>query len=224
MTSIYQRALGDDFQRLHPRIRERFALLGGEGRVAIGRGTMDEVWRGPAYLLPFLRLGTRRHILFPERGRDVPFQVENRCYRDALGRETVSWIRSFHLDRIRRFDAYMVYGETRGGIVDYLGTHQHLAVDLDVSVGPGGGIRFRSGRQRFHEGALSFRIPALFTGHADVCESFDDASGRFRIEVTVRNPVAGPLFGYRGSFDVEWVDAPGPPPRALLPRRLESRE
>jgi len=224
MTSIYQRALGADFDRLHPRVQERFALESSAGRAAIGRGTMDEIWRGSFYTLPFLQIGTWRNIMFPERGRNAPFQIENWAYVDSLGRETVTWLRTFHTSRVRRFDAYMIYSEERGCIVDYLGTHQHLAVDIELSVDERGGLRLRSGEQRFYEGAIAFRFPLFFSGVADVCEWFDEEIGRYRIEVSVTNRTWGPLFGYRGAFDVEWVDAPDGPPDSARPRREERRE
>ena len=224
MKSIYQRVLGPDFDRLHPRIQERFALTSACGRAAVGRGTMDEIWRGRLYTLPFLYIGTWRNIMFPEDGREVPFEIENWAYRDSLGRETVTWLRTFHTRRARRFDAYMIYSEQRRRIVDYLGTHQHLAVDLHLSADPNGGLRIRSGEQRFYESFLAFRFPLLFSGVADVCEWFDDATGRYRIDVAVNNRTWGPLFGYRGSFDVDWIDAPGGPPASARPKRDERRE
>jgi hypothetical protein len=224
LRSIYQQALGSDFDRLHPRIQERFALTSEQGRAAIGRGTMSEVWRGRFYTLPFLYVGTWRNIMFPEQGRNVPFEIQNWAYRDSYGRETVTWLRTFHTDRMRRFDAYMIYSEARGRIVDYLGTHQHLAVDLDLTVDERGGLRLRSGEQRFYEGWLAFPFPLFVSGIADVCEWFDDSTGRYQIEVKVANRTWGPLFGYRGSFDVEWVDAPNGPPSSLRPKREERRE
>ena len=224
MKSIYQRVLGMDFDRLHPRIQERFALTSTSGRAAIGRGVMDEVWRGRFYTLPFLFVGTWRNIMFPERGHDIPFELENWAYRDSFGRETVTWLRTFHTYRNRRFDAYMIYSEARGRIVDYLGTHQHLAVDLDLSVDGRGGLRIRSGEQRFYEGRLAFRFPLIFSGVADVCEWFDDSTGRYKIEVAVTNRTWGSLFGYRGSFDVEWIEAPNGPPDSIRPKREERRE
>ncbi len=224
MKSIYQRALGSDFERLHPRIRERFSLTSVDRRAAIGRGTMDHVWHGPIWTLPFLYVGAWRNIMFPETGVDVPFRIENWAYRDSLDRETVTWLRTFHTDRIRRFDAYMIYSETRGRIVDYMGTHQHLAVDLDLSVDQRGGLCLLSGQQRFYEGPIGFRFPLFFSGVAHVCEWFDDETDRYRIEVHVANRVWGPLFGYSGSFDVEWVDAPHGPPSSARPRREERRE
>jgi hypothetical protein len=224
MSSIYQDVLGSDFDRLHPRVQERFSLSSVSGRAAIGRGTMESVWHGKPYTLPFLFLGTWRNIMFPERGTNIPFTIKNWAYRDPLGRETVTWLRAFETRRRRRFDAYMIHSQDRGRIVDYLGTHQHLAVDIDLSVDAQGGLRLRSGEQRFYEGPVAFRFPLFFSGIADVHEWFDDAIGRHRIEVSVTNRTWGPLFGYRGEFDVEWIDAPEGPPAHVLPRRVERRE
>ena len=88
----------------------------------------------------------------------------------------------------------MIYSEDRGCIVDYLGTHQHLAVDIDVSVAPNGGLRLHSGEQRFYEGAIAFRFPLFFSGVAEVCEWFDDAQQCFRIQVSASNRTWGDLF------------------------------
>jgi hypothetical protein len=58
-----------------------------------------------------------------------------------------------------------------------------------------------------------------------VREWYDERTGRFRISVDVRNRRLGPLFGYWGSFDVEWRRvAPGAVPAHVLPRRTERRE
>lgn len=225
MTSIYQEVLGPEFERLHPEIRKRFGFSSADGVAAIGTGVIDELWHGPLYTLPFLYVGTWRRIMFPERGRQVPFTIENYAYRDSFGRETVTWLRAFRTRRPRRFDAYMIHSRQRGRIVDYMGTHQHLAVDIDLSVDERGGLRLRSGEQRFYEGSLAFRFPLLFSGVADVCEWFDEASRRFHIDVRVHNRVWGPLFGYRGSFTVEWKPMrPGEIPAGIRPRREERRE
>jgi hypothetical protein len=221
--SIYQRAMGSDFTKLHPQIQRRFSLTSEAGLAAIGTGVMERLWHGAAYTLPFLYVGTWRSIMFPEQGRDVPFTIENYAYRDSLGRETVTWVRTFGTSHPRRFDAYMIWSEARGRIVDYLGNHQHLAVDLDLSVSETGGLRIRSGEQRFYEGFAGFKFPQFFSGVADVCESYDDDAQCFRIEVNVSNRRWGPLFGYNGRFQVEWIASTQPPAR-ILPKRTEARE
>lgn len=223
MPSIYQTALGTDFNNLHPLIQKRFGFSSTDGIAAVGTGIMEELWHGALYTLPFLYVGTWRSIMFPEQGRNVPFTIQNYAYRDPLGRETVTWVRTFHTTRKRRFDAYMIYSEERECIVDYLGNHQHLAVDIEASVAPNGGIRIRSGEQRFYEGLLGFRFPMAISGEASVSEWYDDNDQCFRIEVDVRNPRWGKLFGYRGKFQVEWLNKPEVP-HDILPRRVESRE
>lgn len=72
--------------------------------------------------------------------------------------------------------------------MDYLGKHQHLAVDLEVKVAPNGGLHLRSGAQHFYEGLLAFSFPLFFSGIADVCEWYDDQEKCFRIEAQAGRP------------------------------------
>jgi len=226
MNSIYQKALGADFERLHPHIQKRFGFSSQDKIAAIGSGVMEQIWHGPFYTLPFLYVGTWRNIMFPQRGRNIPFTIENYAYLDRFGRETVTWLRKFNFNnQTRRFDATMIYSEQRQRIVDYLGTHQHLAVDIDLAVDSNGGLRLRSGEQRFYEKPFAFRFPMLFSGIAEVCEWYDDEVQKFMIEVRVKNKVWGDLFGYRGSFEVIYkpVD-PLDIPVGVKPVREEVRE
>lgn len=227
MSSIYQQAMGSQFARLHPQIQKRFGFSSQDNLASIGRGVMQEVRYGKFYTLPFLYVGTWRNIMFPQSGHNVPFTIENYAYQDQFGRETVTWIRKYQFPNMtRRFDATMIYSQQRGRIVDYLGTHQHLAVDIDLSVDPKGGLRLRSGEQRFYEGLIGFRFPMLFSGVADVCEWYDDQSGQFNISVNVTNRAWGNLFSYRGQFGVEYmpVESTGAIPPDVRPRREERRE
>ncbi|MCA9005955.1 MAG: DUF4166 domain-containing protein [Planctomycetaceae bacterium] len=225
MSSIYQRVLGSDFEKLHPKIQERFGFSSADGIASVGTGVMDEIWRGRFYTIPFLYVGTWRRIMFPEQGHNIPFTIENYAYQDRFGRETVTWVRTFESRKRRRFDAYMIYSEQRNRIVDYLGSHQHLAVDLDLSVDERGGMKIRSGAQRFYEGLIGFSFPLFFSGIADVCEWYDDATDKYRIQVEVTNRTWGRLFGYNGSFDVAWRQTDGTGiPEHLIPLREEQRE
>jgi len=226
VTSIYKRVLGADFEKLHPMIQKRFGFSSVDGIASIGRGVMEELWIGPWFTRPFLFVGTWRNIMFPERGRDVPFTIENYAYRDSFGRETVTWVRTFDMPKKRRrFDATMIYSEQRKRIVDYLGSHQHLAVDIELGIADNGGVRLRSTSQRFYEGPIGFSFPMFFSGVADVCEWYDDEARRYRISVDVHNPVWGKLFGYRGSFEAEFFPCETKNvPRHVRPVREERRE
>ena len=224
--AVFPRALGGDFARLHPMMQRRFGVsLDGEYS-CIGRGVMTRIRRGPWWTVPFLQVGRLRNILIPDVGEDVPFTIENQAYLDPLGRETVTFVREYHVPgrrRPSRFDATMVVDPVRSTVVDYLGTHQHLAVDLDLDVEPDGSLLLRSGRQRFREGWVDFRFPMLFSGYAELRESFDEVAGVYRVHLEVRNRVFGFLFGYEGWFVCDFPDAADDPPRHLLPRRHEPR-
>lgn len=224
MISIYQQCMGDKFDQLHPKIQKRFGFASTNRIAAIGTGIMEDIWVGRFYTLPFLAIGTWRNIMFPANGKAIPFRIENYAYCDQYGRETVTWNRTFYFsNRNRRFDATMIYSQQRHRIVDYLGTHQHLAVDIDLAVGQNGGLALHSGEQRFYEGKLGFRFPMLFSGYADVCEWYDDSINQFRISVTVKNKWWGKLFGYQGRFDVEYIDVEHVP-ADVKPVREERRE
>ncbi|MFE6362507.1 DUF4166 domain-containing protein [Streptomyces sp. NPDC057806] len=207
MTSIFRTAMGADFDRLHPQLQRRFSVGLSSGEACTGRGVMDRVWHGGAFVKPFLALGATRNILVPRAGRRVPFVIENVPYTDGFGRETVSFVRTFDLPgRPRRFDAQMVLGPRGDRVLDYLGTHQHLATDLYFSAEPDGSLLIRSGEHRFREGVVDVRVPELIGATAEVRESYDDATGRFRIRVRVENRYFGPLFGYEGSFRATYTD------------------
>ncbi|MFM9626781.1 MULTISPECIES: DUF4166 domain-containing protein [Streptomyces] len=225
MTSIFRKAMGAGFDRLHPQLQRRFSVGLESGEACTGRGVMDRVWHGGAFVKPFLALGGTRNILVPRAGRAVPFVIENVPYTDSFGRETVTFVRTFDLPGgPRRFDAQMVLGPKGDRVLDYLGTHQHLATDLYFHAEADGSLLIRSGTHRFREGVVDARVPELIGATAEVRESYDDGAGRFRIRVRVVNRYFGPLFGYEGSFTATYSDvrARGVRP-GLRPVREEAR-
>jgi hypothetical protein len=222
MTSIFEQALGDEFARLSPMMRKRFGVGLDAGYACVGTGVMSRIRRGPWWVVPFLHIGKLRNILIPDVGADVPFTIENYPYLDPFGRETVTFVREYTVGRKpSRFDATMILSD--GRVLDYLGTHQHLAVDLELRVESDGSLHLRSNAQRFYEGrAVAFRFPMLFSGRADLHESWDEDAGVYRISMQVRNPVFGFLFGYEGEFRCEFPPATDAPAR-LKPVRHERR-
>ncbi|MGV8886001.1 MAG: DUF4166 domain-containing protein [Microbacteriaceae bacterium] len=222
MTSIFETALGDDFARLSPMMQKRFGVGLDSGYACVGTGVMSRIRRGPWWVVPFLYLGKLRNILIPDVGENVPFTIENYPYKDPFGRETVTFVREYRVRRKpSRFDATMIL--SNGHVLDYLGTHQHLAVELDLSVGEDGSLHLASNAQRFYEGrAVGFRFPMLLSGRAVLHESFDDDAGVYRISMEVHNTVFGFLFGYEGEFTCEFPAATDAPER-LKPVRHERR-
>ena len=225
MASIVQRALGEDFDRLHPQIHRQYALTSSDHMCGIGEGVMARIWRGHFYVVPFLRLGAMRRVMFPETGTDVPFTVANYAFVDGHGRETLTWTRTFDLPTPRRFDETLVYSEKRRRAIVYAGTHQHLAVELRLSVGDDGSFVLRTGAQRLYEWPVGIRFPLLFSGVADVRESFNDDEDRFEVTVRIAHPIWGPIFGYEGWFRMRWQPCTTEQiPADVIPIRTERRE
>ena len=74
--SVYQRALGEDFASLDTHLQGYFGPIP-IGHVGGGRGTYDIAGSRLLFLRPIFALFARRHVLFPELGRDVPFTITN---------------------------------------------------------------------------------------------------------------------------------------------------
>lgn len=204
--SIVHRALGPDFQRLHPKIREQYGISSSSDAAYVGTGVMDEVWHGRWYVVPFLLIGSLRRILFPETGTEIPFEIRNYAYLDRFGRETVTWKRSFTFPaRQREFDEFFVFSESRGTAILYAGTHQHLSVDLHFEVEADGSLVVTTGSQRLFVGPLTIPFPRFFSGDAFVRESYNDDKGCFEVDVSIANPFWGKILGYRGSFGLERI-------------------
>jgi len=71
--------------------------------------------------------------------------------------------------------------------------------------------------------ALTAQLGLAAIGVAEICEWFDDERECFCIEVSASNRIWGDLFGYSGSFKVEWRPTPANyVPEAILPMRVES--
>jgi hypothetical protein len=198
--SLVARALGEDFAKLHPEVARRHHFASEDGLYSIGVGTMDRIWTGSRLYAPFLRLGARRNIMFPETGENVPFRIECWAYADSHGRETLSLSRSFGVASPRRFDEYVVSVPAAPTLIIYVGTHQHLAVHLDVAVSARGGLEFRTGSQRLISRVGSFRFPLSLSAEAVIHEWYDDSAGHFRIDGRVRNRFLGDVFCCVGSF------------------------
>lgn len=224
--SIVHRSLGVDFHRLHPKIREQYGISSRSNAAYVGSGTMSHVWHGRWYVVPFLYLGSMRRILFPETGRNIPFEIRNYAYLDRFGRETVTWKRLFVFpDKQREFDEYFVFSESRGTPILYAGTHQHLSVDLQFAVDDDGSMIVTTGSQRLFFGPFMIPFPRLLSGDAIVRESFNADLSQFEVEVSIVNRLWGRILGYRGSFRLELISCMRDEiPDGTIPVRENHRE
>lgn len=197
--TIYKTLLGEDFNRLHPELQQRYALPVDEPFFATG--VMQKIESGATWMRPFYTVAARTKFLFPESGEDVPFSIRNTCNVLESGELEVFWERSFHFaEKTRYFDARMTIDPVRKVVKDYLGSPSLFYSDLHFSVTKEGNLLIRSGVQRFILSKMELPIPKVLEGRVIVEEGFDDVRQVFTIHVSIHNPLFGRLMMYAGEF------------------------
>ncbi|MBM0066495.1 DUF4166 domain-containing protein [Alkalicoccobacillus gibsonii] len=197
--SIYQKLLGDSFERLHPKLQERYSFQR-DGKFR-GKGTMTDIRGARRWMYPFLLLLTRWKFIFPESGKHIPFEIKNVAYKRPDGMEEVKWERMFYFPQVtRRFHAFMTIDPARKVVKDYLGEPHLFYSDLLFTVTSEGGLSISSGSQKLIVGKMEIPIPSMFKGNVEVAEGFDDQLQVFTIEVKITNRLLGNLMTYKGYF------------------------
>lgn len=206
-TSVYQQAMGADFQALQPELQEYFSLTPGSGFYGLGTGRFDVVGCPQRWLRPLLALSAAEEAFFPEYGENIPFEVQNHAHADPFGRPSLTTVRTIQFpaaDRIFQDTTSL----TPRGLVDYLGRRRRLATDLHPEVGPGRSLRAISTSSRFFGGNLRLGLPGGLDATAYMEQKWDPASNQHRIQVKVLHRVLGVLLVYSGGFDYRLVPYP----------------
>ena len=203
---LFRKALGSDFDRLHPMLQARFGIHQAGGMACIGEGMMTKMKPGNLFARPFLLLGAPDHVTVPEQGKGIPFVIENYPYLNEEGQESVTFVRTFYFpNKIRRFDAYMSWDEDRNIVKDYIGRKQRLVTDLQMEVDSRGHVMIRSGKLDWVLGKK--RMPAWPGGYAEVEEWYDESDDCIRIRVSIAHPYFGRIYTYEGWFRCTFVRA-----------------
>lgn len=219
LRSPYAVALGERLHELHPTLRRYFSAIP-EGCVGIGEGVFAEFGTERRWLWPFLRPFERRGVLFAGYERSVRFRVVNRTVsaessvaEPVPGAETDTMS---HTDIGKTIGLAVAHRELDlpGGtwvmtdsvasvgnrVVDRLGTSQTVSALFDIDVREGA-LTLTSLRVGLKLGRLRVRIPRWCAPVVRLTEQFEPISGLQRVELTMRAPLIGQIYGYRGHFE-----------------------
>lgn len=234
-TPIYERALGSDFARLQPELRDYFSLVPGSGHYGVGEGVFDVVGCAQPWLRPLLRLATGEQAFFPEYGEGIRFRIENHAHLDPFGRSSLTARREIFFPGTTRLfhDTTSLDGSGSGArLVDYVGRYRRLVTDLNLSVTPEGRLRGVSEASRLFLGPLRIPLPDALDAKAYAQQWWEPAEGprgKHRIQVKVIQPQIGLVLVYAGHFDYrlepypEGITAAGYLPGRARPDRWEGR-
>jgi hypothetical protein len=199
VTGVYEHALGDAADDLHPKVRDRYSLGPDEG-VTVGRGRMD-ISRG-THVLPALYGMAHRDMLFPEAGHNVRFAVTTEGYV-LDGHEAMTTRRTFNFDGTRRrFDSVTVWDAGNERLLDFLGRGGLIATELHPRV-KSGRLVVEAGKQWLHRKGRYLPLPDAMAAGVEVRDRYDEADEQYHVLATVENPLAGHILSYRGSFTQE---------------------
>ena len=186
---------------------------------------MENIWNGNKIAVFVLKILSKRNILFPRIGQNIEYEIHNYPYLDKFDRDVHSMNRVFYFpDEEQRFDGTATYSESKKHIVEYLGLDHSMVFEMGLSA-ENGAIRFKSGRQFAFIAGMKLPVPSFIRGDIDLLEWFDDDKKRFYLDLKVKSKLLGPLFGFTGWFDAEYIDFKGKTiPDKFKPTRVEQRE
>jgi hypothetical protein len=200
VTALFERALGEDWADLHPKLRERYGVVAADDQEVIGRGVMTEL--SPSRLAaPVLWLGTRDDFLFPERGTDVPFTITTEAFVDDAGNEALFLERAFETDPPRQFVDTLRWNPERECITDLLGAGGRVVSDLHLGVDDGA-LTLELGTQWLRIAGRYVRLPGPLAVEGTLRDWYDDDAAAYNVAAEIRNPVFT-VFSYRGHFENE---------------------
>ena len=197
--TIYPTLLGEQFEKLHPKLQQRYALPINQPFSA--HGVMHTIKTGTKLLRPFYYLASKSRFLFPESGQHIPFKITNSNHMNNKGEMEVYWERVFYFPNATRyFNAKMTIDTKKQIVKDYLGDPSFFYSDLRFDVTSTGHLLIRSGKQKLVCGALEVPMPSMLEGRVIVEEGYDDEKGVFTIHVSIYNDIFGRMMMYAGEF------------------------
>lgn len=197
--SVFERALGADWDELHPRLRERYGVAPDEDRQVVGRGTMRSVSlrkRG----WPVAQLLALDDALVPSGGTDVPVTITTTPFVDANGYGALFAHRQFNVDRQHVFVDTLRWNPGRECITVFVGWRGLFAVDAHLEV-TNGALGLTFGEQWLRVGAKYVPIPSPLAAEVRLRDWYDDDRECYRIEASASNSIIGWFFGYHGQFE-----------------------
>lgn len=195
--------LGGAAEDLPGALRDQYLLRPEDDERVVLEGTMDRIWHRPFWLWPFFRLLAVFDILFPEQGSNVEASmiVEGLPTGRACGAQT--WRRKFTFAKPRKFDATMAFDPKLARVVERVRPGGVLEVVWNVTFEPPATIRIVTQGMRVGVGRLRIAVPRWAAVEVQVSETaLEDQSQRIAVDLVVRHPWLGAIFGYTGYFQV----------------------
>lgn len=170
-------------------------------------GILHHVWHRPGWLAPLFRLLGRLHILVPDTGLEVPTTLEVITGRLSDGRPLHIWQRTMHFPTVRYFPTTIVYDAERHRVVDLVGPRNALHMVWRAKFHPPDTFTLETDSCGIDLwGQVRWFPKWLWPWLLGIVEFVQRAASlegdRIDIEIVIRHPLLGRVFGYDGTFRV----------------------
>ncbi len=184
-------------------LRDQYLVRPSDPYRVVLEGRMDRIWHQPFWLWPFLRLLALFDILFPEQGRDIEASMIVEGRHDGQGGSAQTWYRTFQFRRPRHFNATMTFDLRLARVVERMAPFGMLEVLWNVTFEPPATIRIETCGMRVGVNRLRIALPRWASVEVRVSETaLSERSETIAVNLAVRQPWLGEIFGYTGRFQV----------------------
>jgi membrane protein len=187
--------------RLPPVLRDQSLLPVGAGYRVVLEGHLDEIWQRPGWLSPFFRLLARAGLLIAETGRHVPARMTVTAVQDGDGLPCHVWHRTFDFPAPRHLHSRLSYDAELACPVEYFGPGGRLQMVWRLSFQEPLTLAIATEECALLLGPWRVVLPAW--SYAAVAFTTRAESAHvplLRIELRLRHPWLGAVFGYHGRF------------------------
>src|SRR5207247_1683460 len=139
----------------------------------------------------------------PEQGRNIEASMVVEGRRDRHGRSAQTWYRTFQFRRPRQFNATMMFDLRLARVVERMAPFGLLEVIWNVTFEPPDTIRIETCGVRVGVKRLRITLPRWISVEVRASEtSLAEKSETIAINLVVRQPWLGEIFGFTGRFQV----------------------
>jgi hypothetical protein len=168
-------------------------------------GTLHHVWHRPRWLRPLFQFLGQLHILVPDTGIEIPTTLEVITRRLPDGRPIHVWRRTIHFPTVRLFPTTIVYDAGRDRVIDLVGPRNALHMVWRAKFRPPDTFTLDTDAGGSHLLGSGRWLPGWFwpwvLGTVHFVQRAASLDGnRVDIEIVIRHPLFGDVFGYDGTF------------------------
>jgi len=198
----------EDIEALPEAFKIQFLHSPELGHDVILEGELTEVWFRPIWLAPLFWLLERLGILIAERAKAIKTTLKVVAKYDQNGFPYQLWFRRFYGTKVKKFDVRVIFDRVSKQAVDLVGPKGFLALAWNVTFIPpetikldvvGAGLQYREKIIWLPNWLWPFLL-----GRENFTQKVDFPNeNQVSINLLIKHPLLGPVFCYKGTFQVK---------------------